>query len=333
MKILAYAHTYMGSGHQAGAETTLHDMMLALKAAGHQVMALASRPFKDGSSSYVLDGVPVQAFSGKQDPDLWFPRFDLVLTQFECAQRAWYLGMKYSIPTVQAVHNNTEYSTNIAVRYNDSLVYNSWHVKESIEDEMFRLEKDRKRNCLFHPLINPSLYEVPTTREYITLVNLSDGEPPFYNKGYAHFYDLAARFPNEKFLGVKGAYGTQVVRDLPNVTIVEHTNDIREIYRESKIVLMPSEIESYGRVAIEAAASGIPSLTSTAPGLLESNIGYEKTAFGDYEGWTTSLTALLDDYEYAAWEAGRKAEALYKSGLAEQSDFVRFIEETKEGVR
>jgi len=330
MKILAYNSTYMGAGHQAGGETTLHDMMLALKQAGHKVMALASRPFKDGSGSYVLDGVPVQAFSSKQDPDLYFPRFDLVLTQFECAQRAWYLGMKHSIPTVQAVHNNTEYSTGIAIKYNDSLVYNSWHVKNSIEDELFKLDKDKKRSCLFHPLIDPAVYRVDTTREYITLVNLSDGEPPFYNKGYEHFYDLAEHFPNEKFLGVKGAYGTQVVRDLPNVTIVEHTNDIREIYKRSKIVLMPSEIESYGRVAIEAAASGIPALTSEAPGLLESNIGYKKIPFRKFELWRGALQKLLSDYEYASLRAQEMCASLYNSGLHERQDFVRFIEETKE---
>lgn len=325
MKILSYAHTYMNAGHNAGAETTLHDINLSLKRAGHKVMALASRPFKDGSGSYVLDGVPVQAYGSKRDPELYFPQFDLVLTQFECAQRAWYIGMTHKIPTVQLVHNNTEYATNLALRYNDFLVYNAWHVKHSIERH-FPID-GVKPNTLFHPMVNPRCYEVPTSREYITLVNLSDGEPPFYNKGFETFYQLAERFPNERFLGVKGAYGNQVVRALPNVEIMEHTNDILDVYRVSKVILMPSQIESWGRVAIEAAASAIPSLTSKAPGLVESNIGFRRLRFGDIYEWTAGLNDLLADYNLACYEAKEKANKLYLSSLEEEKEFHRFIDE------
>lgn len=324
MKILSYTATYVGSGHQAGSEVTLHDSMVALKRSGHQVMALASRPFKDGSGSYVIDGVPVQAFGSKQDPDLYFPKFDLVLTQFECAQRAWYIGMKHNIKTIQMVHNNTEYATNLATRYNDALVYNAHHVAESIRKEM---PKDNRPNMVFHPLVDPKRYEVSSSREYITLVNLSDGTEPFYNKGYETFYYLAEKFPDERFLGVKGAYGEQVVRDLPNVTVVEHTSNILDIYRKSKIVLMPSQIESWGRVAIEAACSGIPSLTSTTPGLLESGIGYINTDFGAQSKWETALGKLLSDYDYASYVAKEKSRSLYMSALEEQRQFLQFVEE------
>jgi glycosyltransferase involved in cell wall biosynthesis len=315
----------MGSGHNAGAETTLHDILGIVKRAGHKATALASRPFKDGSGSYVLDGVMVQAFASKRDPELYFPNFDLILTQFECAQRAWYIGLKLGKPTVQLVHNNTEYSTNLALRYNDYLVYNSNHVRESIESKMSTV----KPAVTLHPPVDPRRYEVDSSREYITLVNLSDGDEPFYNKGYDTFYQLAVAFPGEKFLGVKGAYGNQVVRDLPNVTIIEHTNNILDVYRKSKIILAPSEIESWGRVPIEAACSGIPSLTSTAPGLMEHAIGYRQIPFGKTVDWVLALEDLLENYRLASWEATINANKLYEMSQREIRDFIEFIEQIK----
>lgn len=324
MRILLYAHTYIGTGHNAGAETTLHDIAIACKRAGHKVMALASRPFKDGSGSFVIDGVPVQAYGSKQDPDLHFPRFDVVLTQFECAQRAHYIGDKYGIPTVQLVHNNTDYATKLALRYNDYLIYNSKHVRDSIQPQF--AEERAKGHVVLHPIVNPGSYAVESSREYITLVNLSDGDEPFYNKGYQTFYELATRFPQEKFLGVKGAYGNQVVKYLPNVTFAEHTNNILSVYRKTKLVLMPSEIESYGRVALEAACSAIPSVTSRTDGLLELGIAHRTADFNDFPGFEKALSETLEEYPLACYKAREKAHDIYKSTSEEVEKFLQWLE-------
>ncbi len=327
MKILAYTPTYYGAGHNAGSETTLHGLLVAAKRAGHDVSALVSRPHKDGSGSFVLDGVKVQAFSSKHDPQLHFPQADLIITQFECAQRAHLIANELSIPTVQVVHNNTEYATNLARRYNGHLIYNAEHVKKSIEATFGTFETP-KSNILVRPIINPKLYNVETSREYITLINLSDGTEPFYDKGYRVFYCLAERFPNLKFLGVKGAYGKQQIpANLPsNVTIMEHTNNILDVYRKTKVILVPSKIESWGRVPIEAAASAIPSLTSTAPGLLESGIGYDRIPCDNYDQWAIRLQDLLNDYDHASAEARVKAERLHLSNEYEVQSFLEFIE-------
>lgn len=325
MRFLSYSHAYYGAGHNAGAETTLHGLMLEVKRAGHEAMALCSRPHKDGSGSYVLDGVKVQAFASKQDPNLYFPQFDGIITQFECAQRASYIAGELGIPTFQVVHNYTEYSTNIALRYNDYLLYNSHHVASTVNN-LFPRGRE-KEFVTVHPVIDPKIYGVETERKYITLVNLSDGQEPFFNKGYEHFYRLAEQFPNEQFLGVQGAYGNQVIRAMPNVTILPHQHNILNVYRQSKIVLMPSEIESYGRVAIEAACSAIPSLTSTAPGFLESGIGYRSIPFGDYGAWTVALRDLLENYNYACYEAKQRAEKIYLSTKAEVGEFITFLEQ------
>jgi glycosyltransferase involved in cell wall biosynthesis len=107
---------------------------------------------------------------------------------------------------------------------------------------------------------------VTKTGNAITLINMNE------NKGGKLFWQLARLLPNHKFIGVKGAYGKQVEHEkkLPNVTILNNTPDIQEVYKETKIVLMPSSYESWGRVAIEAGCSGIPTIASPTPGLKES---------------------------------------------------------------
>ena len=43
--------------------------------------------------------------------------------------------------------------------------------------------------------------------------------------------------------------------------VVDHTTDMRSVYAQTRVLLVPSVYESYGRVALEAAASGIPLTT------------------------------------------------------------------------
>jgi len=80
--------------------------------------------------------------------------------------------------------------------------------------------------------------------------------------------------PDRKFYIAAGR-GT-VPRDLSdNITVLQAAVDPRDIYSHARLVLMPSRpgdwnmnghpvkwVEGYGRVAIEAAASGIPTIGS-----------------------------------------------------------------------
>lgn len=321
MNILAYAHAFVGSGHNAGAETTLHDILRTVKARGHPVMGLGSRPFKDGSGSYVIDGIKIQAFGSKRDPILHFPEYDIIITHLECAQRADYIAQ--SLPekpkVVQLVHNDTEYSRTIAERYCDFLVFNTRHVAD-------KLSYIDKPSVILHPIVDPQRYEIDSTREYITLVNLSDGELPFYDKGYRVFYHLADKFPELKFLGVKGAYGNQVVINRPNVTIVDHTDNILNIYRKTKLILMPSEIESFGRIAVEAGCSGIPSIVSDTDGLKEAKVGTGLLPHDAYGMWEDELRFTLDHYSYYSKRARINTQLLWDKTQDEILDFFQFLE-------
>src|SRR5882757_3938553 len=98
MEILSYSHAYMGAGHNGGAETTLHDIMRMARLDGNNCSALVSEPHPDGSGAYVLDGVKVQPYSSKKDPDLYFPHADIILSHLGCAMRTGMLARELGKP-------------------------------------------------------------------------------------------------------------------------------------------------------------------------------------------------------------------------------------------
>lgn len=133
-----------------------------------------------------------------------------------------------------------------------------------------------------------------TTRgDAVTLVNCMP------EKGAATLDLLAALEPDREFLAVKGGYGRQRPPSRPNVTVHPTVEDMRAIWSQTRVLLMPSERETWGRVAIEAMCSGIPVIAHPTPGLLES-LG-DAGIFVDrmnLNGWRSALRSLDDPDAY-----------------------------------
>ena len=89
--------------------------------------------------------------------------------------------------------------------------------------------------------------------ECITLVNAN------LLKGLPIFIDLAIRFPEKKFLGVRPYYNRiHVPENIPNIEWMNVQDDIRVVLQKTRVMLVPSQYESWGRVAFEAMYNGIP---------------------------------------------------------------------------
>ena len=108
----------------------------------------------------------------------------------------------------------------------------------------------------------------PFEGDCITLINAN------LNKGLVQFLDLAKRMPDRKFLGVLAYYG-ELGRPISpsNVEWVPFDDDIRNILKRTRILLMPSTFESFGRVAVEAMINGIPVIYALPGGPAPSTTG------------------------------------------------------------
>lgn len=155
---------------------------------------------------------------------------------------------------VIAVYHNDRYDIEDIRRAGADLsVYNTQWVKRSL----------RGKGLVVHPPVEPERHRVEQTGDAVTLVNLQD------NKGVFTFSRAASGLPEFRFLGVDGTHGKQVHPDLENVDFHPVTQDMREVWRQTRVVLMPSEYESYGMVAAEACLNGIPVVAHPTPGLVE----------------------------------------------------------------
>ncbi|TQF03927.1 glycosyltransferase family 4 protein [Kitasatospora acidiphila] len=276
----------------------LHTMLRALVDRGHEVHVLESRPplnERYRHDGYVVDGTQVHPHRDKEDLPELMAESDIVVTHLENTARAVILSRWMQKPCFVVLHNDHENTRSWSSAQDVWQVYNS----EWLRDEL----GPTAQSLIVRPPILSEEYRT-TPGEAVTLVNLSP------EKGSGVFYELAARMPETRFLGVVGAHGDQVRRDLPNVTLVEHQDPhaMREVYARTRVLLMPSDYESWGRVGVEAMASGIPVIASPTAGLTES-LGHAGVFVprDDLDGWESAVRRLQDGRSWRA--ASRRAKA------------------------
>lgn len=135
----------------------------------------------------------------------------------------------------------------------------------SLKDAHSRIAEDRVH--ILRPPVDWREYEIPQSKmhpKYVTLSNLNE------NKGGQILIDIAKAAPEIQFLGVRGSYWKQIEDPtLKNITYINNTPQIKEVYENTKILIMPSKEETWGRTAVEAMSSGIPVVVSPTPGLKE----------------------------------------------------------------
>lgn len=308
-RILAYVHAYVGHGRDAGAETTLANLLESLVKDGWEADVLLSQP---GVAPFTHNGVTVRSETYGTDLIEQLPGVSAIITHLECSHRASIVRSVHKVPVIQLIHNTMWQTEGYLNEGCDLAIFNTEWVRDFHElcDEKedavgvatrtddggtmiaFKSRKPHQwKSVVLHPQIDPDLYRV-SPGDSVTLVNL------FENKGAKMFWKLAAAFPDTPFLAVRGGYGDQIIPDdIPeNVEIIENTSDMRSVYSRTRVLLMPSKYESFGRVAVEAAASGIPTLASGTPGLEEAlgpmNLYCD---YNDFDSWGYRLFELLND--------------------------------------
>lgn len=148
---------------------------------------------------------------------------------------------------------------------------------------------------------------------------------PAQGKGLLLIAALAASMPEYGFLIVGKpaaaenvtAFASGLLKQLKNVRILPFQKEVRRVYAQTKILLVPSVFEeTFSRVAWEAMSNGIPVIASNKgnlPFLVKSG-GYLCEP-GDIDCWRSRIRGLMEDSRrYAAISAKAR-------GISRQYDY------------
>lgn len=260
-----------------------------LREAGHDTLVVATQEL-EAPDEWVFEGTRVVRPTSRRTAfgHISDYRPDVVLTHHgETLYAVNYAGY-FQTPVVQVVHNDMKPTDRYLEMGADYVIYNTFHLRDHYSHFNYP-------SSILHPPVYAEDHAT-TPGDHVTLINLNE------NKGAKIFYELAMRMPDVKFLAVEGGHGPQIFEAHPNVVFQQQTTDMKnDVWARTRILLTPSIYESYGMVAVEAMASGIPVIAHPTFGLKES-LDYAGTFHDrdDLESWERTIRHLLEDKK--AWK-------------------------------
>lgn len=278
----------------AGSEISLKLMLAHFAQRGHQVRVLVG----SGACPGFQGGLEVMPQPGIPDVFRHYRWCDVVVTQLESFSQARKVSLLCGRPLVQLLRMGGPATVQRRAGP-DLLVFNSDWLWAEWRD---RMERAATPSLVVHPMICVDHCRVRCPGDAITMINLNE------HKGARTFFELARRMPDRRFLGVEGGWGDQLPppSGVCNVQIIPSTSDMHQVYSRTRILLVPSRHESFGRVALEAAASGIPTIAHPSAGVLEAldDAGLYADR-EDVDAWIRAIASLDDPKIYL--EASERA--------------------------
>lgn len=285
MKIVFFVHAWAGT-HNSGAEWTAHHYAKYLHQRGCQISVILPEGEKTPEGEkfefikFIIGHYSNEFF-------LTLKNSDLIITHLNCTGNAINWSRHYRKQLVFLSHNDHDYRNIRFKPQNIHVVYNNKANMKNVEGGQYPNDSIVCKPPIFAD-------DVKYNRkhgQYVTLINCNE------NKGGKILIELAKRLPKIKFLGVLGSYGDQIQdHTLKNLKYVPQTADVHLIYGKSNIILMPSDYESYGRVALEAAINRLPVICTPTDGLKEclGNAGlyYDRN---DIDGMAKKIEELMKD--------------------------------------
>jgi len=251
---------------------------------------------------------------------------DLILAQHElCLLAAWF-GLTSDTQTIAFIRDEyqlslPDYDEGALVnffRYMKSAI--DWRVNQKMFDSVdaviansnYMADRYSERYSdldpyVVYPFVDVEQYRVMDTGEKILHVT------PEMHKGINITLDVAEKLPQEEFIIVGEQPKQRIAERITNLTNVEYigyVDDMKTVYRDTKLVLMPSKWEeAFGRIPIEAGISGIPTLGSSAGGLPEAigidDLIVDSNSPSDY---AYRIKEICENYEYYSYEVAKNAE-------------------------
>jgi glycosyltransferase involved in cell wall biosynthesis len=306
MNILFNLHSYIPE-QMSGAETMAHRMAKFLVSKGHSVVVRCPWPDKE------VDGVKVRTARNEDS----FEDYDLVFTHLNATPDTFNRARAAGKKIIHIAHNSFNYQT-VRVRVaNNFLVYNSEWIKDALGYKQEGIVLNPPVDYRDYAKVKPA----KSQGKYVTLINHNE------NKGGRILIEIAKRLPDVQFLAVEGGYYEQIKDEsLRNIKYTHQQADIRKALSETKILIVPSEYESWGQVAIEAAACGIPVIANDTPGLrsslAEAGIFCERN---DIDAWVKAIRNLQEPKTYEKWSKAAKDRAIALDPLPQLEAFEQWL--------
>lgn len=330
LNIFVYVHMWPPL-HCAGSEVTVHAVMRELVKRGHSVTTIADqtpRPYEyEGVKVLSLPQTGVKYQTVKE----LAKDADILVTHLDCTSHAMQLHLDIQKPLVHFVHNHRQLGPHpghsVPPNKAQLVVFNSQWIAD------WQMYKDEPwpgsgaylvppLSVVIPPIVEPERYRCKPGNK-ITLCN------PTAGKGADTIYALAEAMPDYEFLVVEGIYGEQIappnLSDAwcarhPNIEFMKNSPDFRDVLRKTKVLLMPSNYESFGRCAVEAACAGIPSIVHPTLGLLES-LGAEREPTREEmeAGWVSGAGIFCRRLEAPEEEGINKEESDYRNAKRVQT--------------
>ena len=309
MRVAAYLHNYP-PGRLLGGELMTSILLEALVEAGHDVTVICyEAPVPRERNGVHI--VPRRKMMLGED----MAGFDVFISHPEVAGFA--RNRVGDAPFVSIVHNLNPPTI-------DALRITRAHlVVANAQATLDRVKSLGRQSMIVHPPTLVDRHPLPpgVTGSFATLVNLCP------EKGGDLFYELAAARPHRSFLGVTGGYGEQVFKDRrpSNVYLLGQSESMGVVYAATKVLLFPSQTETYGMVAAEACIAGIPVIAHPLPGVREA-LGDAATWVDrdDIDGWLDALDAL-DQHEEWLLAAGKATDRGRFLARRTSADIARFV--------
>lgn len=336
MRILWSIHLYPPK-HNCGSEMVAHHVNKFLISKGHDIRVILHQY---SGTEYNHEGVQVFPANGHVDAYRWA---DCLMTHLDFTTYTILMAHEAQRPLVHFIHNDVPYSSIEGRQRGTYVCYNSDWIKNKLAYA--------HPSTVIHPPCDTKHYNVnedPINNKYITLVSLNE------RKGGYLFSKIAEAMPGRIFIGVIGSYdnpGTmqlnqgQIIQMMPpNVTIIPNSPDILSVYKRTRLLLMPSDYESWGRTATEAMCNGIPVICTPTDGL-EENCSYagiyvgakRETTFpgeasvyqGEVKDWVKAIEAMDNEGIYRKYSLLCRQRAGELNPLKELENLESFIMNTR----
>ncbi len=238
---------------------------------------------------------------------------------FVCNRSCWHCISPFSkiqYPVIKALLNRHKK----ALMRADLVLANSTYVNKVVR-RFYNIHVD-----VLYPLIDLKKYKTEIMdKKYLLFVGGSE------HKGIKFLLKIANKMMDKEFLlvGKTDKALQEEIKKYRNLKHVTWIDDMREIYSQTKLLIMPRMWpEPFGRIVIEAGINGIPTISSNIGGLSES-VGRGGTLINKYHDvneWIKEIKKIIDDkVSYDALSANAKKHAKKFDADKVYMDFKRIV--------